>query len=208
MTAAAAAALAAAVVWVTQAHAGPVRDADLWLLHAAVSAKAHGFAWLVDGAASLGDAPVVGVALLCVAVLGARRCGVAAAAGAVAAVAAAVVLTRLLEPLAAHPNPASRVTDLSIGSDSWPSGHAAVTAALALVAWRLLGRPGGWRAAALAAYPLVVGWGKVASNSHFPSDVLGGWAIAVACCVLSPGCGATSNSGATTTTRSPPASAR
>jgi len=56
---------------------------------------------------------------------------------------------------------------------SFPSAHAANTAALALLAallWRRV-RSFVW------AVPLVVGWSRVYLGKHFPTDVLAGWIL-------------------------------
>jgi Membrane-associated phospholipid phosphatase len=64
---------------------------------------------------------------------------------------------------------------------SFPSAHAANSAALALVAmmfWPRL-RRGLW------ALPLVVGWSRVYLGKHYPVDVAAGWIIGalIGCCV-------------------------
>lgn len=63
---------------------------------------------------------------------------------------------------------------------SFPSAHAANSAALALLAALLWPRLRGltW------ALPAVVGWSRVYLGKHFPLDVLGGWAMGVLVALL------------------------
>jgi membrane-associated phospholipid phosphatase len=66
---------------------------------------------------------------------------------------------------------------------SFPSGHAtssmAVTAAAIVLAWPTPRR----RAALLAgaAFVVLVGLSRIAVGVHYPSDILGGWCLAIAC---------------------------
>jgi membrane-associated phospholipid phosphatase len=71
-------------------------------------------------------------------------------------------------------------------SRSFPSGHAtssmAFAAAAVTLAWPTRRR---WIVAALAAgFTVLVGLSRVALAVHYPSDVLGGWALAIACVAL------------------------
>jgi undecaprenyl-diphosphatase len=82
--------------------------------------------------------------------------------------------------LIARPRPA----DVSFG---FPSGHATAAAALSVILLYVasrerMGRRG--RAAlgiGAALLSLGVGWARVALSAHWPSDVLGGWALGAAC---------------------------
>jgi membrane-associated phospholipid phosphatase len=71
-------------------------------------------------------------------------------------------------------------------SRSFPSGHAtssmAVVAAAVVLAWPSRRR---WPAvAAGAAFVVLVGLSRVALSVHYPSDILGGWALSLACVAL------------------------
>jgi membrane-associated phospholipid phosphatase len=58
----------------------------------------------------------------------------------------------------------------------YPSGHSAVSAALALAALPYLNGRAKWL---VLLVPAVVGFGRIYVGAHLPLDVLGGWAIGV-----------------------------
>src|SRR5204862_8021124 len=60
----------------------------------------------------------------------------------------------------------------------YPSGHSAVSAALAFAALPYL--PARWRWWVLVV-PVIVGFARVYVGAHLPLDVVGGWAIGIAC---------------------------
>jgi len=67
-----------------------------------------------------------------------------------------------------------------LGPSSYPSGHAAVVAAVALAAVAVAPRPARPLAGALAAIVVAtVGVALVVIHAHYPSDVLGGWLLAL-----------------------------
>jgi membrane-associated phospholipid phosphatase len=99
------------------------------------------------------------------------------------ALAVAIVLpaaplgAELLKPLLAHAH--ASVGYVSIGSASWPSGHATAAATLALCA--LLAAPRALRptvAALGALFVAAVGVSLLILAWHMPSDVLGGYLLA------------------------------
>jgi membrane-associated phospholipid phosphatase len=83
-----------------------------------------------------------------------------------------------LKPLLGHAN--DRAGGVHIGVASWPSGHSAAALALALCAvlvapprWRaLVGVLGGLYAVAVGVALLILAW-------HMPSDVFGGYLVAI-----------------------------
>jgi membrane-associated phospholipid phosphatase len=116
-----------------------------------------------------------GFALVCIAIARGRpRVAVAV----VAVMGLAPLTAEMLKPLLAHPH--VQVGAVHIGPASWPSGHS--TAALALVLCAVLVSPprlrrvvatvGGVYAVAVGCALLILAW-------HMPSDVLGGYLVAI-----------------------------
>ena len=100
------------------------------------------------------------------------------AAAVVAVMALAPFTTETLKPLVAHPH--AHVDGVWIGAASWPSGHS--TAALTLALCVALVAPSRWRpivAALGAAFALAAGCSLLILEWHMPSDVLGGYFVAV-----------------------------
>ena len=104
------------------------------------------------------------------------RCACWIVVGLAGTYASPVVLSLALEhadPLGGEPR--------GLGAGFYPSGHAAAVAALALAAVAVA--PRGWRpivAVFGAAAVAIVGVVIVVVHSHYPSDVVGGWLLAVA----------------------------
>ena len=99
-----------------------------------------------------------------------------------AAVGGSMLLTQLIKRLVARPRPALWASIRPEHTFSFPSGHAMDTAALAaalvLLCWGSRGR--GWILVLAPLFSLAVGWARVYLGVHNPSDVLAGWAAAVA----------------------------
>jgi membrane-associated phospholipid phosphatase len=170
--------VALALTWIVTAlvPAGQFKDA-VTLQHFTVlrHTEAH---WVARALLAALEAPLYiawSVALVALA-LARERARVALA------VAAVLVLTPLtaeaLKPLLAHPHAAiGRVT---VGPASWPSGHS--SAALALVLCAVLVAPARRRAIVAAvgvAFALAVGCALLILAWHMPSDVIGGYLVAL-----------------------------
>jgi membrane-associated phospholipid phosphatase len=80
-------------------------------------------------------------------------------------------------PLEVLPNSDVIVRGAAALGLGFPSGHSAVSAALAFGALPYLPRP--WRYVALSV-PVVVGIARVYVGAHLPLDILGGWGIGIA----------------------------
>ena len=102
-----------------------------------------------------------------------------------ASVGGSMLLTQVIKPLVARPRPVLWASIRPEHTFSFPSGHAmdtaAIAAALVLLCWG--GRLRGW-VWLMPLFSLAVGWARMYLGVHNPSDVLAGWAAAVAWVVL------------------------
>jgi membrane-associated phospholipid phosphatase len=95
---------------------------------------------------------------------------------------AAWVLAKAVKPMVDRGRPASVLGDVSLrgaeeGDRGYPSGHAAVSAALTVMIWPFASN--GWRAT-LAALAGFVPFARMYVGAHLPLDVVGGSALGVA----------------------------
>jgi glycosyltransferase 2 family protein len=95
---------------------------------------------------------------------------------------AAWVLAKAVKPVVGRGRPASVVEAVlqrgaEEGDQGFPSGHAAVSAALTVAAWPYLSR--GWRVP-LAALSGFVPFARIYVGAHLPLDVVGGSALGLA----------------------------
>ena len=125
--------------------------------------------------------PMVGLGVLVLLVLVARRQRRAAWVW-LASVGGSMLLTQVIKPLVARPRPALWASIRPEHTLSFPSGHAMDTAAIAtalvLLVWGR--REWRWLGPLAVLFSLAVGWARVYLGVHNPSDVLAGWAAAVA----------------------------
>ena len=106
---------------------------------------------------------------------GRRRAGVV-----VAAPAAGAILSPTVKALFGRARPAGAIL-LNEHTYSFPSGHAATSAAVAVTVCYVLAREGmiSWRTAILVGgtIPLLVGLSRVYLDVHWTTDVIAGWAV-------------------------------
>ena len=131
--------------------------------------------WLPMQSGSLAAVPVAGLAML--AARGRRAAVTIATAGL-----AAYVLAKAAKPLSGRPRPARLLADVRVrGAEQTggglPSGHAAVSAAMAVAAFPELGSGGRLAAVSLA---LAAPIGRMYVGAHLPLDVVGGSALGLA----------------------------
>ena len=94
----------------------------------------------------------------------------------------------MLQALYGRPRPHLGLIDYPVPEGpGFPSGHAATSAAfvvaLAIALSRATSPPQRWRLGAVALVALVaagVGFSRLPLGVHYPTDVLGGWALALA----------------------------
>lgn len=158
----------------------PFEWLDAHALHSLASERGS----FVDPGASLfvhlAD-PLPQFALLAVVFFGARRWGrPRLAVAAVALVAGANLTTQALKVMLAHPRYQSLLGSDQIPSTAFPSGHATTSMAMALAF--VFGAPRSTRTKAIsvgACLVAVIGCSLVILRRHYPSDVLGGWLVAL-----------------------------
>ena len=140
-----------------------------------------GLNWCMIQITTLGDAPFVGAMALfgTAALIASRRYrdALQLAAG----VGGAVALDAFLKLGLARPRPHLWDRIISPSGYAFPSAHATMSAALA-ISLVLLAWPTRWRGPALVlavAYIALVGFSRLYLGVHYPTDVVGGWCLAV-----------------------------
>ena len=171
-----------AVVWFAAFHLAFFRHLDQSIYLQFGDLQAHGrIAWVARHFVRLFDLnPYVYLVLVPIVVaLLRRRPRVALAVGAL--LLGANVTTEVLKHVLAAPRPASLFAGgvPPLPAASWPSGHS--TAVMALVLASVLAAPARLRpavAALGASLAIAVGYSLLATGTHYPRDVLGGFLVA------------------------------
>jgi len=169
------------LIWFAAFHIGPVQRPDERVLrgfadlqHPHVNSVANAIAHLCDP-----KPYVYFTAIPVIVALIRRRPRLAIAI--VMILLGANMTTQLLKPLLAHARPHSLLGGgVSVDRASWPSGHA--TAAMALALCMVLAAPPKLRpalAALGAAFAVAVSYAFMTLGWHYPSDVLGGFIVAL-----------------------------
>jgi membrane-associated phospholipid phosphatase len=164
--------------WAAAFHVSLAQRADAAALHGFTRLADTRFARIADlVASSANPAPYAVLAAILVAAALHTR-GVRGAVVVLVVLGAANLTTQYLKPALAAPRPYLEPDDAVVAA-SWPSGHATASMALALCA--VLIAPPARRllvAAAGAAWAMLVSYSVILLSWHFPSDVVGGFAVA------------------------------
>jgi membrane-associated phospholipid phosphatase len=168
------------LIWVLAFHTALGAHADLSILRGFTGLqrpRVNGLAGFIRDLCNPGPFAVLGAALIAVA-LARRRARIALAIG-VFLLAANATTELVLKPLLAAPRMlGANATPIPPGS--WPSGHA--TAAMSLALALVLVVPARRRPLAVAVgatFAVAVSYSFLTLGSHYPSDVLGGFLVAV-----------------------------
>lgn len=170
-----------AVTWYAKSYIGLINHADRSILSGFAGLHRPGVDRLASFFAHLCDPKpyVLLLAIPLVAALVRRRPRVAAAIVLISF--GANASSQILKPLLAEPHLGSLFGfHHLVDPASWPSGHA--TAAMSLALCCVIAAPTRWRpriAAVMAAFTVVVCYSFLELGWHYPSDVLGGFLLAV-----------------------------
>ncbi|HEV7529673.1 MAG TPA: phosphatase PAP2 family protein [Solirubrobacteraceae bacterium] len=171
--------LALAVVWVVAELVPATHLRDAVLLHRFVALQETSVNGVAEVLPHLLNPPLFTIwgAVLVLVAIARQRPRVALAVALVLAL--APLSSEILKPLLAHPH--VRIGYTHIGPPSFPSGHSTAAAILALSAVLVVPRRARFAVGALAAaFALAVGAALLIRAWHMPSDVLGGYLIALA----------------------------
>lgn len=168
----------AALVYAGAFHVGPAQDLDAAVLDFLTGFDDTPVEFFSETIVDLIKPVVYGPICLAIVVLAWRRAGFGTAAAAAVAVLGANATSQLLKRALAEPRPHEE-TARQVDAASWPSGHV-TAAAIAVLAVLLFVPDRLRRRVAVGGALLVAGMGVavVANNWHYPSDALGGAAVA------------------------------
>lgn len=127
------------------------------------------------------------IAVLAGIVAGQRRGWTPMAALPALALAAAALSNPLAKLIIGRPRPPLELAEVIESSSGFPSGHSAQSAAIWIALALLIGarsaHPRRWLATGIA-MTLVVGLSRIILGAHSPTDLIGGWALGLACVLL------------------------
>jgi membrane-associated phospholipid phosphatase len=172
-----AAALGVAVVYIIFVGSARGRSLDQSLLVHASMGRRESVADVLVEALNLVTAPLAAIVIVLTAL---RVRGPAAALATVVLIGGTALTAEGLKALLGALDPFNGESKRELGPHFYPSGHAALTMSLCLAA--ILAAPPSWRrmvtvGAAVAA--AILGSAIFISGSHYPSDVLGGFLVAL-----------------------------
>ena len=154
-------------------------NSGLWAARSVETAKLDA---IVPNLTNVGEAAYIAAVAIVIGAIFAVRRDWARAALVVAGVGGAEVLNIVLKHIADRTRPELWTHLVNETSQSFPSGHATASAALALcivaIAWHSR-----WRIAAIVGaiiYVAVVAFTRLYLGVHYPSDILAGWLCAAA----------------------------
>lgn len=143
---------------------------------------------VAEGVSWLGNILVLGVLTIAAGIASAVRRGRhALTLLPFAALAAAAILDPLAKLAVGRPRPPAELAEVIESATGFPSGHSAQAAAawigIALLIAASTRRPTRWLVVGIAV-AFVVGVSRVVLGVHSPTDILGGWALGLACVLL------------------------
>ena len=168
----------AAIVWLLAFHVERAQWADAGALHGFTQLAPTRVGRVADTVVSLADPLPFALLSAAVVVLALLWRGPRVAAVIPLILLTANVVTQYLKPALAAWRPYLEAGD-RVDAASWPSGHS--TAAMSLALCAVLAAPAGRRAIVAViggVYAIGVAYGVVVLSWHFPSDALGGFAVA------------------------------
>ncbi|MBA2504994.1 MAG: phosphatase PAP2 family protein [Thermoleophilaceae bacterium] len=159
---------------------GPIEWIDGAALEGFVNLRGPRMDWLAERSSALANEGPFALFTLAIVLVAYARRGPRYAAAIGIVVPLAALSSQILKPLLAHERPHDFLGSAQIAVAAFPSGHATASMTLALAA--VLVAPRAWRplvAVGAAVFTLGVSFSLLILGWHFPSDVVGGYLLAV-----------------------------